>query len=99
LLDDGRLQEGVPELAGTRKPSVARLSAATAAAIGAGDGDPLTVEGPQGAVTLPLVVTDMPDDVVWLPTYSPLSHVHATLGAVAGAVVTISAKPAAGAAS
>jgi NADH-quinone oxidoreductase subunit G len=36
LLDAGRLQDGEPFLAGTAKPAVARLSAATAAEIGAG---------------------------------------------------------------
>ena len=39
LLDEGRLQDGEPYLAGTRHPSVARLSAATAAAVGIGDGE------------------------------------------------------------
>jgi NADH-quinone oxidoreductase subunit G len=99
LLDEGRLQDGVEELAGTRRPAVARLSAATAAAIGATDGRPVTVEGPRGAIALPLAVTDMVDDVVWLPTYSPSSHVHATLGVTAGATVTVSTKVHAGAAS
>ena len=35
LLDAGRLQDGEPHLAGTARPPVARLSAATAAEIGA----------------------------------------------------------------
>ena len=38
LLDAGRLQDGEPHLAGTARPPVARLSAATAAEIGAADG-------------------------------------------------------------
>jgi NADH-quinone oxidoreductase subunit G len=90
LLDDGRLQDGVPELAGTRKPAVARLSATTASAIGAVDGQNVTVSTGRGSITLPLAVTDMVDGVVWLPTYSEHSHVHATLGVTAGAVVQIS---------
>ena len=49
LLDAGRLQDGEPHLAGTARPPVARLSAATAAEIGAADGDPVTVSTDRGA--------------------------------------------------
>ncbi|HVT64075.1 MAG TPA: NADH-quinone oxidoreductase subunit G [Mycobacteriales bacterium] len=91
LLDDGRLQDGVPELAGTRKPAVARVSATTATSLGITDGSKVTVSTDTGKVTLPLAVTDMVDGVVWLPAYSPDSHVHASLGAGSGAVVTVKA--------
>jgi NADH-quinone oxidoreductase subunit G len=91
LLDDGRLQEHEPYLAGTRRPTVLRLSAQTAAAIGAADGAAVTVSTDVGSITLPLVVTDLPERVVWLPTFSEASHVHATLGVGAGAVVRINA--------
>jgi NADH-quinone oxidoreductase subunit G len=60
----GRLQDGEPHLAGTARPAVARLSPASAEAIGAVDGDPVVVAG---AVTLPLEITEMPDGVVWAP--------------------------------
>ncbi|HSK54177.1 MAG TPA: NADH-quinone oxidoreductase subunit G [Jiangellales bacterium] len=90
LLDSGRLQDGEPHLAGTGRRPVVRLSAATAADLGAGEDDPVTVLGPRGRVTLPLSVSDMPDRVVWLPGNSPGSHVHADLGASAGSVVSIS---------
>ncbi len=43
LLDAGRLQDGEPHLAGTARPAVVRLSAATAAEIGGADGDLVTV--------------------------------------------------------
>jgi NADH-quinone oxidoreductase subunit G len=91
LLDEGRLQDGVEELAGTRRAAVVRLSAATAAGIGAANGRPVTVTGPAGSVTLPLAVTELPDGVVWLPTFSPGSQVHAQLGAGAGSVVSVAA--------
>jgi NADH-quinone oxidoreductase subunit G len=90
LLDEGRLQAEEPYLAGTRRAAVARLSAATAAGIGVTHGAPMTVSTARGSITLPLAVTDMPDDVVWLPTYSPGSHVHAQLAATNGSVVSIS---------
>ena len=68
LLDAGRLQDGEPWLAGTARRPVARLSAATAAEVGVDDGELLTVAGERGSLTLPLVVTDLPDRAVWLPT-------------------------------
>ena len=89
LLDNGRLQDGEPYLAGTARPAVARLSAATAAAIGAGDGDVVSVSSGRGAVSLPLVITEMPDGVVWLPLNSPGSAVHEQLAVTTGAVVQI----------
>ena len=91
LLDNGRLQDGEPHLAGTAHPAVARLSASTASAIGAVDGQALTVSTPQGSVTLPLQVTEMPEQVVWLPLNSPGSAVHRDLGVTIGAVVRIEA--------
>jgi NADH-quinone oxidoreductase subunit G len=90
LLDAGRLQDGEPHLAGSARRPVVRLSGATAEDLGVDDGHPVTVTGPQGTITLPLSVTDMPDRVVWLPGNSPGSRVHADLGASAGSVVSIS---------
>jgi NADH-quinone oxidoreductase subunit G len=89
LLDDGKLQEHEDHLAGTRKPAVARLSRARAGALGVSDGDLISVSTDRGTVTLPLAITDLPDQVVWLPTCSPGSHVQAMLGASGGAVVTV----------
>lgn len=91
LLDNGRLQDGEPHLAGTAREPVARLSADTAAEIGASDGDAVTVSTSRGSITLPLLVTDMPDRVVWLPLNSPGSAVHRQLGVTAGSTVKIGA--------
>jgi NADH-quinone oxidoreductase subunit G len=91
LLDEGRLQEHEPFLAGTRKPAVARLAAATAASLGLSDGQAVTVSTERGSITLPLQVTEMPSKVVWLPTCSPGSHVATSLAASSGSVVTLSA--------
>ncbi|MFC5184316.1 NADH-quinone oxidoreductase subunit G [Actinomadura harenae] len=88
LLDRGTLQDGEPYLAGTARDAVARVSPATAEEAGA-DGE-LTVRGPRGEVTLPLVITPgMPDRVVWLPANSPGVALHADLGASAGDIVSI----------
>jgi NADH-quinone oxidoreductase subunit G len=89
LLDAGRLQDGEPHLAGTARPPVARLSANTAAEIGATGGDLVRVGTARGSLTLPLEVTQMPDRVVWVPLNAPGSPVHQLLGAGAGAVVSI----------
>jgi NADH-quinone oxidoreductase subunit G len=89
LLDDGRLQDGEPYLAGTARPPVVRLSAATAAGIGAADGDVVSVSSGRGAVSLPLVITEMPNGVAWLPLKSPGSAVHEQLAVTTGAVVQI----------
>jgi NADH-quinone oxidoreductase subunit G len=89
LLDEGRLQDGEPHLAGTARTPVVRLSAESAAEIGAADGDQVTVSTSRGTITLPLVVTDMPEHVVWLPLKSAGSAVHRRLGVTAGSVVRI----------
>jgi NADH-quinone oxidoreductase subunit G len=90
MLDSGRLQDGEPYLAATARRPVARVSAATANVAGVANGEPLRVATTQGAITLPTVITDMPDHVVWVPANSPGSRVHRDLGVGAGAVVTLS---------
>ncbi|TFV68931.1 NADH-quinone oxidoreductase subunit G, partial [Blastococcus sp. CT_GayMR20] len=91
LLDVGTLQRDEPELAGTARPSVARLGVDAAARLGLVDGDRLTVSGATGSVTLPVRVTPMPDHVVWLPMRSPGSEVRTDLGTGPGGVVRLSA--------
>ncbi|HEY3683535.1 MAG TPA: NADH-quinone oxidoreductase subunit G [Streptosporangiaceae bacterium] len=95
LLDEGRGQDGEPFLAGTAREPVARLSATTAKEIGLDAADPegragaVTVRSARGAITLPAVVTAMPDRVVWVPANSEGSAVHRDLGAGAGETVKI----------
>jgi NADH-quinone oxidoreductase subunit G len=91
LLDDGRLQEHEPYLAGTRTPAHVLLSETTAKEVGLTDGSDITLSTDRGSVTLPAAVADLPDRVVWAPTLSPGSHLHEALGATSGAVVRISA--------
>jgi len=67
LLDSGRMQDGEPALAGTARPVLARMSAATAAEAGVADGDKVTVATDRGSVTVPVEVLPMADHVVWLP--------------------------------
>jgi NADH-quinone oxidoreductase subunit G len=89
LLDNGRLQDGEPYLAGTATRPVARLSAATAEEIGVADGADVVVSTAAGQITLPVVVDELPDRVVWLPTDSQSCTVHESLRVSAGAIVGI----------
>ena len=91
LLDSGRMQDGEAFLAGTARPLAARLSAATAAGLGVAAGELVTVSTDRGEITAPVLITDLPDHVVWLPTNSPGSAVHRELGAHSGSVVRLSA--------
>ncbi|WP_432833865.1 NADH-quinone oxidoreductase subunit G [Dactylosporangium sp. CA-092794] len=90
LIDSGSLQDGDGHLAGTARPAVVRISKSTAADLGVVDGDPVTVGTERGAITLPALVTDMVDGVVWIPTNSPGSTLRRTLGVTEGALVEIS---------
>ena len=89
LLDVGRMQDGEPNLAGTARAAVARMSAATAAEAGTADGAKVTVATSRGAITVPVEIADMPDRVVWLPTNSAGSAVRRELAAGHGARVLV----------
>ncbi|MDG6101059.1 NADH-quinone oxidoreductase subunit G [Dactylosporangium aurantiacum] len=90
LLDNGSLQDGDGHLAGTARTPVVRISKSTAADLGVADGDAVTVGTERGAITLPALVADMVDGVVWVPTNSPGSTLRRTLGVAEGALVEIS---------
>ena len=89
LLDLGTMQEGEPHLAGTRKSAVVRISAATASANGISASDRVRVSTDNGAITLPVEVTEMADNVAWLPLNSPDSQVLVSLGALPGDTVRL----------
>jgi NADH-quinone oxidoreductase subunit G len=94
-LDLGRGQDGEPFLAGTAHRAHARLSPATAAALGVVDGGLVAVSSlagrATGSITLPVVLTPMPDGAVWLPTNSAGSRVRVDLAATSGDVVGVTA--------
>jgi NADH-quinone oxidoreductase subunit G len=89
LLDAGRMQDGEPYLAGTARQPAARMSAATAAEAGTGDGGKVTVATANGSVTVAVEVTDMPDRVVWLPANAAGCAARRELAAGHGSRVTI----------
>jgi NADH-quinone oxidoreductase subunit G len=90
LLDAGRLQDDEPFLAGTARAAHARLSPATAAAVGVAEGDTVTVSTDRGAISVPAVLGPLPDGVVWLPTNSPGCAVRSDLAAGNGSTVRLS---------
>ena len=98
LLDLGRMQDGEENLAGLARTPVLRLSAGTAAEIGAAEGDAVEAASERGALTLPLAITDMPDRVVWAPANSPGSQLNDRLGVGAGSVLRLRRVDATGAA-
>ncbi len=90
LLDRGLMQEGDPYLLATARTPVARVSPGTADTLGLADGREVTVSTDAGSITVPLLVTAMPDGVVWLPANSDGSTPRVTLGAGHGDLVRIS---------
>ncbi len=74
----------------TAKPARALLSAATAAANGISAGDSIRVATAAGSIEVPVVLADVLDGVVWLPTNARGCAVRSSLGVTAGAAVTIS---------
>ena len=87
-LDGSRALDGEPYLQATAPPPVARLSPATAAAVGLGD--QVVVANDRGALTLPVVLDeDMVDGVVWIPGHAPGLEVPDHLAAGAGDLVQI----------
>ena len=89
LLDKGTLQDGEPFLAGTAPTPVARVSTATAEALGLAEGDTVTVSAGLASVTVPVGLAEMADHVVWLPTNSEGCDLRGMLASAPGALVTV----------
>jgi NADH-quinone oxidoreductase subunit G len=89
LLDEGTLQAGEDNLAGTRRPTIAVISPQRAAALGVQSGDHLRISNSHGSITLAALVEDIHDDAVWLPRNSIGSTPLQTLNAVHGDLVTV----------
>ncbi len=89
LLDEGTLQLGEENLAGTARKPVAVISIKRALALGVVDGDAISVSTECGTVVLPALVEEIHDDALWLPRNSRGSHLLATLGVASGAVVKV----------
>ncbi|AGL13934.1 NADH-quinone oxidoreductase subunit G [Actinoplanes sp. N902-109] len=91
LIDLGSLLDGDEVLAGTARPVLARIGKDLAESLGVADGDAVTIGTDRGAITLPVAITEMPPQTVWLPTNSPGATLRRSLGVTAGAVVRLTA--------
>jgi NADH-quinone oxidoreductase subunit G len=89
LLDEGTLQAGEDNLAGTRRPTVAVISPQRASALSVQSGDHVRISNANGSITLEALVEDIHDDAVWLPRNSIGSTPLSTLNAVHGDLVTV----------
>lgn len=98
LIDLGSMQDGEEHLRATARRPVARLGRAAYEAVfgmlegEAGRDQLVTVTGDRGSVTLPVVVADLPDGVVWVPARSFGRGVLAEL-ASPGSTVTVKGAP------
>jgi NADH-quinone oxidoreductase subunit G len=88
LIDDSRGNDGEPYLLATARRPVAVLSEADFARLAADDGK-VTVSTDAGSVTLPAVVGDIAEGVVWLPANSSGVSLHRDLRAHAGSIVRV----------
>ena len=74
LIDLGSMQDGEVHLRATARTPLARLSQASYdsvfGVVEGGHEQLATISGDRGSVTLPVVVADLPDHVVWVPARS-----------------------------
>jgi NADH-quinone oxidoreductase subunit G len=89
LLDNGTLQVNEPNLAGTARKAVARINKALAASLSVSDGDLVTISTDRGALSLNVEISDVVDNVVWLPRNGVGSQSLRILGALNGAEVKV----------
>ncbi|MFI5894257.1 NADH-quinone oxidoreductase subunit G [Actinoplanes sp. NPDC051513] len=91
LIDMGSLLDGDDVLKGTARPPVVRIGKDLAESLGVAEGDIVTVSTDRGGISLPAAITDLPPQVVWLPTNSPGSTLRRSLGVTSGAIVRLTA--------
>ncbi|MDQ3481561.1 MAG: molybdopterin-dependent oxidoreductase, partial [Actinomycetota bacterium] len=94
LIDDSRAVAGEPYLQATGRAPVAVVAEAALVRLGLTAGESVTVSTQYGSVTLPSVVADMADDVVWLPSRGragdgPGFNLRRDLRAQAGSIVRV----------
>ena len=91
LLDLGTLQDGEANLAGTARKASARISKARAEKLGVKEGELVSISSDLGAIKLPVEISEMSDDQVWVPRNSIDSQVIPNLGFVSGQVTVVKA--------
>jgi NADH-quinone oxidoreductase subunit G len=91
LLDLGTLQDGEANLAGTARKATAHISSARAEKLGVKSGDQISISSDLGNLKLPVTISSMSDDAIWVPRNSIGSQVLANLGFVSGPVTVVKA--------
>ena len=89
LLDNGSLQVNEPNLSGTARKAVARINAKFAQSLAVNNGDLLTISTDHGALSLNVEISDVVDDVIWLPRNAVASQSLRMLGALNGDQVKV----------
>ena len=89
LLDNGTLQVNEPNLAGTARKAVARFNKTLATSLSVSDGDLVTISTDRGALSLNVEISDVVDNVVWLPRNGVGAQSLRILGALNGADVKV----------
>ncbi|MFZ4063414.1 MAG: NADH-quinone oxidoreductase subunit G [Candidatus Nanopelagicaceae bacterium] len=91
LLDLGTLQDGEANLAGTARKASAHISSARAEKLGVKAGDLISISSDFGSLKLPVEISEMADNAIWVPRNSIGSQVIANLGFTNGEVTVVKA--------
>jgi len=91
LLDLGTLQDGEANLAGTARKASARISKARAEKLGVKEGELVSISSDLGSLKLPVEISEISDDQIWVPRNSIDSQVIPNLGFVSGQVTVVKA--------
>jgi len=91
LLDLGTLQEGEANLAGTARKASARISKGRAEKLGVIEGELISISSDLGSLKLPVEISEISDNAIWVPRNSIDSQVIANLGFVNGEVAVAKA--------
>jgi NADH-quinone oxidoreductase subunit G len=86
LLDLGTLQDGEANLAGTARTASAHISNSRAEKLGVKAGELISISTDFGSLELPVEISEMSDNEIWVPRNSIGSQVIAHLGFVSGQV-------------
>jgi len=91
LLDLGTLQDGEANLAGTARTASAHISSSRALKLGVKVGELISISTDFGSLELPVEISEMSDNEIWVPRNSIGSQVIASLGFVSGQVTVVKA--------
>ena len=91
LLDLGTLQDGEANLAGTARKASAHISNSRASKLGVTVGDLISISTDFGSIELPVEISEMSENDIWVPRNSIGSQVIASLGFVSGQVTVVKA--------